>query len=99
MPVTELETSISRYFCNAAAMLQKFQQLMGRSKAVLKGENKCAERKPSPNCRLQYSLVYNTSDYNTITVILLKNRRHGSVFVVETLFGHICSHCIELIME
>ncbi len=99
MPVTEPETSISRHFCNAAAMLQKCQQLPDRSKAVLKGENKCAERKPSPNCRLQYSLVCNTSDYNTRTVVLLKNRRLGSVFVVETLFGHICSHFLELIME
>lgn len=99
MPVTEPETSISRRFRNAAAMLQKCQQLPGRSKAVLKGENKCAERKPSPNCRLQYSLVCNTSDYSTRTVVLLKNRRPGSVFVVETLFGHICSHFLELIME
>ncbi len=99
MPVTEAETSISRNFRNAAAMLQKCQQLMGRSKAVLKGEHNCAERKPSPNCRLQYSLVCNTSDYNTITVVLLKKRRHGSVFIVETLFGHIYSHFLKLIME
>lgn len=99
MPVTEPETSFNRRFCEAAAMLQKCQQLPGRDMAVLKGENKCAEWKPSPNCRLLYSLVCNTMNYNTRMVILLKNRRPGSVFVVETLFGHICSHFLELIME
>lgn len=48
-PVTKPQTSISRRFRNAAAMLQKCQQLLGRSKAVSKGEKACAEQKPSPN--------------------------------------------------
>lgn len=99
MHVTEPETSISRRFRNAATMLQKCQQLPGRIKAVLKGENMFAERKPSPNCRLLHSLVCNTTDYNTSTVILLKNRRPGFALVVETLFGYTRSHFLELIME
>lgn len=41
--VTEPKTSISKCFLNVAVMLQNCQQLPGRNKAMLKGENNSAQ--------------------------------------------------------